>query len=314
MTFSPHHGSRLLLSSGEMDPLLLVSTVAAAAVGIAAVFLLRKGQVRKAGTKLQGADSVLREIEGSLQPFVRTGDYIPERVRRPLDEKSAEVGERILPSVAKVVRRMRDTTRRNDFERLLRQSSELRKVLNDHNIEFARARIEEHSKLLVDELAADEAQRLAIARDDERNLVIAGAGSGKTRAIVGRIRYLLERRVPPGAILAVTFTNKATEEMQSRLKQMGVAIADRGNEGVTVSTLHALGKRVVQAAASGPISVADDPWTDSLVASVLREAREGRDPRLRQLDMDAILHRDGTGTPPRPPTARRRRTAPSPRR
>ena len=290
MTFSPHHGSRLLLSSGEMDPLLLVSTVAAAAVGIAAVFLYRKGQVRKAGTKLQGADSVLREIEGSLQPFVRTGDYIPERVRRPLDEKSAEVGERILPSVAKVVRRTRHTTRRNDFERLLRQSSELRKVLNDHNIEFARARIEEHSKLLVDELAADEAQRLAIARDDERNLVIAGAGSGKTRAIVGRIRYLLERRVPPGAILAVTFTNKATEEMQSRLKQMGVAIADRGNEGVTVSTLHALGKRVVQAAASGPISVADDRWTDSLVASVLREAREGRDPKLSQLYIGAILH------------------------
>src|SRR5437879_8655366 len=55
----------------------------------------------------------------------------------------------------------------------------------------------EHSKLLVDDLKADEAQRKAIVRDDVRNLVIAGAGSGKTRTIVGRIRFLLERKVPP---------------------------------------------------------------------------------------------------------------------
>src|SRR5205807_10594506 len=123
----------------------------------------------------------------------------------------------------------------------------------------------------------------AIVRDDARNLVIAGAGSGKTRTIVGRVRYLLERRVPPTAILAVTFTNKATEEMEDRLTQIGVPIADREKGGVTVSTLHSLGKRVVQAVATGPLSVADDRWTDSLVASVLREARTGQDPRLAEL-------------------------------
>ncbi|MGQ0797664.1 MAG: UvrD-helicase domain-containing protein, partial [Methanobacteriota archaeon] len=148
----------------------------------------------------------------------------------------------------------------------------------------------EHSELLVDELKTDDAQRVAIVRDDIRNLVIAGAGSGKTRTIIGRIRFLLERGVPAAAILAVTFTNKATEEMQTRLRQMRVPLADEGTEGVTVSTLHALGKRAVQATFPGPISVADDRWADSLVARVLRAAREARDPNLAQLYVNAILH------------------------
>lgn len=273
-----------------MDPLLVVSVVAAAAGSVAAVLWSRKRQVQKAGASLQRADGDLRGIESALQPFVRSGEYLPERIRRPLDVKSAEVAERVLPPVAKVVRRTRDTTMRGEFDRILRHSNELRKILVDHNTELVRARMTEHSHLLIDDLKADEAQRLAIARDDERNLVIAGAGSGKTRAIVGRIRYLLERCVPAQAVLAVTFTNKATEEMQNRLSRMGVAIADRANEGVTVSTLHALGKRVVQAAASGPISVADDRWTDSLVASALGDAREVRDPKLSQLYIGAILH------------------------
>lgn len=197
--------------------------------------------------------------------------------------------ERNLPTVAKVLRRVRDTTVREQSEAILRHGNELRQVLKNHNDQYVKRMIAEHSKLLVEELKTDEAQGKAIVRDDVRNLVIAGAGSGKTRTIIGRIHFLLERRVPPTAILAVTFTNKATEEMQDRLKQMGVPIADREKGGVTVSTLHSLGKRVVQAIATGPISVADDRWTDSLVASVLREARTGHDPRLAQLYINAIL-------------------------
>src|SRR5438034_7777224 len=109
----------------------------------------------------------------------------------------------------------------------------MRQELSEHNGRYAKRMVAEHSKLLIEELKADEAQREAIVRDDERNLVIAGAGSGKTRTIVGRIRFQLERRVSPAAILAVTFTNKATQEMQDRLTKMSVPIADRATEGVT---------------------------------------------------------------------------------
>src|SRR5439155_300689 len=205
-----------------------------------------------------------------------------------------------LPPIAKVVRRARDRRMRQESEVALRHGGELRRILENHNDQYVKRVMAEHSKLLVDDLKADEAQRNAIVRDDVRNLVIAGAGSGKTRTIVGRIRFLLEREVPPTATLAVTFTNKATEEMQDRLRQMGVTIADREKGGVTVSTLHSLGKRVVQAVATGPISVADDRWTDSLVAAVLREARTGQDPRLAQLYLKAILnfHRSEDETAP----------------
>ncbi len=283
-----------------MDPLLLVPVAAAAVAGVAALLWYRRRQVHQAGVRLQQVGPNLRSIEGSLQSFVSTGDYIPERVRRPLEAKVVEVAERILPPIAKVVRRTRDVSMRDQFEGNLRQANQLRQTLNGHNQNYARRMIARHSKLLVEELKADDAQQTAIVRDDVRNLVIAGAGSGKTRTIVGRIRYLLERGVPPTAILAVTFTNKATEEMQDRLEQMGVPIADREKEGVTVSTLHSLGKRVVQATATGPISVADDRWTDSLVAAVLREARTGQDPRLAELYIRAILnfHRNEDETSP----------------
>lgn len=262
----------------------------AAGLVVAAFAWFRKRQLERARGTLQQAHTVLLRIEDALQSFVTTGDYMPERIRRPLVAELTEIKDRSLPPVARVVRRVRDGEMREQLEGALRQASELRQVLEEHNNQYVKRIVTEHSKLLVEELGTDEAQREATVRDDERNLVIAGAGSGKTRTIVSRIRFLLERKVPATAILAVTFTNKATEEMQDRLKQMGVPLAGRGTEGVTVSTLHALGKRVVQATLSGPISVADDRWTDSLVAAALRDARETRDPQLARLYLDAILH------------------------
>jgi len=274
--------------------------VAAAAAGVAGLLWHRRRQVARARIGLRQAESDLRGIENAVESFVRSGNYMPESVRRPFSAKVVQIAEGILPPIAKVLRRVRDGVVRQESEVALRHGNELRRIFEDHNDRYVKRMMAQHSKLLVDDLRADEAQRNAIVRDDVRNLVIAGAGSGKTRTIVGRIRFLLECKVPPTAILAVTFTNKATEEMQDRLKQMGVTIAGREGGGVTVSTLHSLGKRVVQAVATGPISVADDRWTDSLVAAVLREARTGQDPRLGELYLHAILnfHRSEDETAP----------------
>ena len=275
-----------------MDPLWvwLALFAALAAIAAAGTVLLRKRREERARNGLREAEVSLSKLEGELRPFVSTGDYLPERIRRPLTVEFDELTRRRLPPVARGAFRSRDPAVKSQLNAVLGRSKELGNVLDGHNRQYVQRRVAEHAKLLIDELRTDEAQREAVVRDDVRNLVIAGAGSGKTRTIVGRIRYLLARGIPPTAILAVTFTNKATEEMQDRLRAMGVPLAGRGSEGVTVSTLHALGKRVVQAATKGPISVADDRWTNSLVAAALRDARTGRDPALTGLYVSAILH------------------------
>src|SRR3989442_1287887 len=281
-----------------MDPLWLVLGLIVAAILALTVLLAlpwyRKHGIDLARASLKEVPSIITRIDNSLQPYLSSKEYLPERVGRPLRSEIQTLVELTLPSLRKRVRRAHDGAMRKDFESITIAANQLRQNLIGHNYQYVQQAINEHSKLLVEELKLDAAQREATVRDNERNLVIAAAGSGKTRTLTARVRYLLARRVAPSNILAITFTNKATEEMEDRLKQMSVQVADQRSDGVTVSTLHALGKRIVQAATPGPLSIADEHWTNSLVASALRDAREGQDQQLSNLYINAILnfHRD----------------------
>ncbi len=89
-------------------------------------------------------------------------------------------------------------------------------------------------------------QREAATHIDGPLLVLAGAGSGKTRTITRRIAYMVANGIPPWNILAVTFTNKAAGEMRHRTMELLHALPARLSRGVTVATFHSLCARLLR--------------------------------------------------------------------
>src|SRR3990167_6564787 len=89
-------------------------------------------------------------------------------------------------------------------------------------------------------------QRAAVTCGDGPKLVIAGAGSGKTRTITYRVAYLMTRGVEASRILLATFTNKAAREMLGRVE----AVTDSTAASVWGGTFHAIGNRLLRRYAS----------------------------------------------------------------
>lgn len=87
-------------------------------------------------------------------------------------------------------------------------------------------------------------QKAAVKIIDRPLLVLAGAGSGKTRVITEKIAYLVQQGIPARHIAAVTFTNKAAREMRSRVSRL---LDDKQSRGLRISTFHALGLDILRA-------------------------------------------------------------------
>lgn len=89
----------------------------------------------------------------------------------------------------------------------------------------------------------NEQQREAVINYDGPSMVIAGAGSGKTRVLTYRIAYLIKLGVDPFAILALTFTNKAAREMKSRISDI---VGDTDAQNIWMGTFHSIFARILR--------------------------------------------------------------------
>lgn len=126
--------------------------------------------------------------------------------------------------------------------------------------------------LNVDDL--NPAQREAVLAEDGPILILAGAGSGKTRVITYRIAHLLgQRNVPAREILAVTFTNKAAAEMRERV----TALLGEGSEPPWISTFHSACARILRSDArmlgyERNFSILDEGDSISVLRNIIQEA------------------------------------------
>jgi superfamily I DNA/RNA helicase len=142
---------------------------------------------------------------------------------------------------------------------------------------------------MLDLKSMNSAQLEAVRCNEGPMLVLAGAGSGKTRVITCRIAYLLlHRQVPAENILAVTFTNKAAREMQERMTEL---VGAKRCEGAVLSTFHSLGVRILRqeiALLGYKRNFAIYATSDQL--GLIRQAlRESGAAEGRKVDADAVL-------------------------
>ena len=132
-------------------------------------------------------------------------------------------------------------------------------------------------------------QQKAVVTTEGPLLVLAGAGSGKTRVITYRIAHLLDKGVRPESILAVSFTNKAADEMRERVSRLCVGGVARG---VMLSTFHALGLLILkseQAVLGMPTGFSVYDTSDQL--GVIREILRHAHMDGRKLEVKSIASR-----------------------
>lgn len=123
----------------------------------------------------------------------------------------------------------------------------------------------------IDEL--NESQRNAVLYNDGPSLVIAGAGSGKTRVLTYKIAYLLENDYAPWNILALTFTNKAAREMKERIARQ---VGEQRARHLWMGTFHSVFSRILRAEAqhigfTSQFTIYDTADSKSLIRSIIKE-------------------------------------------
>ena len=124
----------------------------------------------------------------------------------------------------------------------------------------------------------NDAQRASVEYCDGPSLVIAGAGSGKTRVLTYKVAYLLAQGLSPWSILVLTFTNKAADEMRDRVRQL---VGESDASALWMGTFHSVFARILRIECdhigySRDFTIYDTQDSQSLVKQIVKEAVQAR--------------------------------------
>lgn len=157
-----------------------------------------------------------------------------------------------------------------DFSKL----DQIDQLIKDHNDEYVKT----HKKdLLFNNIrgnSLDDEQREAILREEMANLTIAGAGSGKTLTICGKVRFLLEtKKVNPEDILLLSYSKKSAEDLSRKIKEI--------DERLTVGTFHKLGLDILKQTQNRVFDVEEQ--YNAIIESYFREEMKNRPEMLEKV-------------------------------
>jgi DNA helicase-2/ATP-dependent DNA helicase PcrA len=125
----------------------------------------------------------------------------------------------------------------------------------------------------------NDSQKLPTVHKNGPIMVIAGAGSGKTRVLTYRIAYLMEKGIDPFSILALTFTNKAAKEMKERIATI---VGDSKAKSLWMGTFHSIFARILRSEAeylgyNSNFSIYDTQDSERLISSIIKELKLDKD-------------------------------------
>lgn len=238
--------------------IISIIVVLAAALVVLALVVKRKNLANR----IARLDELMPDLDSTLSAQERLLDFSSGYLMKKDWDALASSSAQLLDTIMSLPEKTRKAHPRcEDMERFAQNCSDpqIRITRNDA---FKAGELATCDAMLssIDGKSLDAQQRDAVVTDEYNNLVIAGAGSGKTLTVVGKIKYLVERRgVRPESILVTSFTRKSVNELTDRIVKAGI-------EGVSCKTFHKIGLDKL-----GKVGIANENELKRCVMSYLRE-------------------------------------------
>jgi DNA helicase-4 len=178
--------------------------------------------------------SNLQQVSSFFDTIQRFDDYITWVQRDKIKTKYSSIGK-FFRGKSSFYKKEENVKKFNDI------FQNFDNYVVDYNKNYVQIQKEKFSQYFddIEGKSLDDQQRTALITDEYSNLIIAGAGSGKTLTIIGKVKYLLEKKnVKPENILLLSFTKKTVDELNERLKNMEL--------GARATTFHKLGYDIIK--------------------------------------------------------------------